>query len=105
MRRDGSSLFGAEERFNTYYRVSGAYPIAEEPWWPLEQVSEFKLRYSRGTAGNRPSYGDKDAILSLGAETECSTRAPWGTRSSAPSTPPSRSSGSTWWPGTTCRSS
>lgn len=68
VRRDGSSLFGAEERYNTYYRVSGAYRMAEEPWWPLEQVNEFKLRYSRGTAGNRPSFGDKDAILSLGAD-------------------------------------
>ena len=68
VRRDGSSLFGAEERYNNYYRVSGAYRMAEEPWWPLEQVNELKLRYSRGTAGNRPSYGDKDAILSLGSD-------------------------------------
>jgi TonB-linked SusC/RagA family outer membrane protein len=65
VRRDGSSLFGSEERYNNYYRVSGAYRVAEEPWWPLEQVNEFKLRYSRGTAGNRPSFGDKDALLTL----------------------------------------
>ncbi len=65
VRRDGSSLFGSEERYNNYYRVSGAYRMAEEPWWPLEQVNEFKLRYSRGTAGNRPSFGDKDALLTL----------------------------------------
>ncbi|HEX2094032.1 MAG TPA: SusC/RagA family TonB-linked outer membrane protein [Longimicrobiaceae bacterium] len=65
IRRDGSSLFGAEEQYNTYYRVSGAYRMADEPWWPLPQVNEFKLRYSRGTAGNRPSYGDRDAILTL----------------------------------------
>ena len=68
VRRDGSSLFGEEERYNTYYRVSGAYRMAEESWWPLAQVNEFKLRYSRGTAGNRPSYGDRDAILSLGSD-------------------------------------
>ncbi|HEX7241370.1 MAG TPA: SusC/RagA family TonB-linked outer membrane protein, partial [Longimicrobiaceae bacterium] len=68
VRRDGSSLFGAEEQYNDYYRVSGAYRVAEEPWWPLPQVGEFKLRYSRGTAGNRPGYGEKDAILSLGSD-------------------------------------
>ncbi|MDQ3996806.1 MAG: carboxypeptidase-like regulatory domain-containing protein, partial [Gemmatimonadota bacterium] len=34
VRRDGSSLFGPEERWNTYYRVSGAYRLAEESWWP-----------------------------------------------------------------------
>jgi hypothetical protein len=28
LRRDGSSLFGPEERWNTYYRVSGAYRMA-----------------------------------------------------------------------------
>ncbi len=56
VRRDGSSLFGPEERWQTYYRGSAAWRMAEEPWWPLEQVNEFKLRYSRGTAGGRPDY-------------------------------------------------
>ena len=65
VRRDGSSLFGQEERYNDYYRVSGAYRVAEEPWWPLAQVNEFKLRFSQGTAGNRPNYGDRDALLTL----------------------------------------
>lgn len=56
VRRDGSSLFGPDERWQTYYRGSAAWRMAEEPWWPLEQVNEFKLRYSIGTAGGRPSY-------------------------------------------------
>jgi TonB-linked SusC/RagA family outer membrane protein len=59
VRRDGSSLFGPEERWNTYYRVSGAYRMAEEEWWPFTTVSEFKLRASRGTAGGRPSFADQ----------------------------------------------
>lgn len=59
VRRDGSSLFGPEERWQTYYRTSAAWRMAEEAWWPIEPVTEFKLRYSRGTAGGRPSFGDR----------------------------------------------
>lgn len=59
VRRDGSSLFGPEERWHTYYRLSGAWRMAEEGWWPFASIDEFKLRYSIGTAGGRPSYGDR----------------------------------------------
>jgi TonB-linked SusC/RagA family outer membrane protein len=59
VRRDGSSLFGPEERWHTYYRASGAWRMAEEPWWTIGAIDEFKLRYSIGTAGGRPSYGDR----------------------------------------------
>jgi TonB-linked SusC/RagA family outer membrane protein len=59
VRRDGSSLFGPEERWHTYYRASGAWRMAEEAWWPVEAINEFKLRYSIGTAGGRPSFGDR----------------------------------------------
>jgi TonB-linked SusC/RagA family outer membrane protein len=59
VRRDGSSLFGPEEQWNTYYRVSGAYRLGEEQWWPWPLFSEFKLRASRGTAGTRPDFEDQ----------------------------------------------
>jgi hypothetical protein len=59
LRQDGSSLFGPNERWNTYYRVSGAYRLTEESWWPWRSVNEFKLRASRGTAGGRPSFNDQ----------------------------------------------
>ena len=59
VRRDGSSLFGPEERWHTYYRASLAYRMSEEPWWPFDQVNEFKLRVSQGTAGGRPSFADQ----------------------------------------------
>jgi TonB-linked SusC/RagA family outer membrane protein len=55
-RRDGSSLFGADERWQNYYRVSAAWRMAAESWWPLPFVTEFKPRYSRGTAGGRPGF-------------------------------------------------
>ncbi len=65
VRRDGSSLFGPEERWATYYRASAAYRMASEPWWPFEQINEFKLRYSRGTAGGRPGFADQYEVFSL----------------------------------------
>ena len=59
IRRDGSSLFGPEERWQTYYRLSGAYRISEESWFSLPLVTDLKLRYSRGTSGNRPEFSDQ----------------------------------------------
>ena len=59
IRRDGSSLFGAEERWHWYYRASGAYRMTAEPWWPIESINEFKLHFSRGTAGGRPNFADR----------------------------------------------
>ncbi|HET7187013.1 MAG TPA: hypothetical protein VFI52_02605, partial [Gemmatimonadaceae bacterium] len=59
VRRDGSSLFGPENRWNVYHRLSGAYRMAEESWWPVKSISEFKLRASQGTAGGRPDFDDQ----------------------------------------------
>ena len=56
IRRDGSSLFGADKRWHTYYRLSASYRISMEPWWPLSFLNEFKLRFSQGTAGGRPQF-------------------------------------------------
>ena len=56
VRRDGSSLFGPNERYNWYYRGSLAWRMAEEPWWPVRAITEFKPRISQGTAGNRPGF-------------------------------------------------
>jgi TonB-linked SusC/RagA family outer membrane protein len=59
VRRDGSSLFGPESRWNVYHRLSGAYRLAEESWWPIKSITEFKLRASQGTAGGRPDFADQ----------------------------------------------
>jgi len=67
VRRDGSSLFGPAERWHTYNRVSTAYRMAEESWWPFEQIGEFKLRVSRGTAGGRPTFPDQYETLNVDA--------------------------------------
>lgn len=56
VRRDGSSLFGADERWQTYYRGAAAWRIGEEPWFNVPAVNEFRLRYSLGSAGGRPNF-------------------------------------------------
>jgi TonB-linked SusC/RagA family outer membrane protein len=66
-RWDGSSLFGPNERWNQYYRLSGAWRMAQEGWWPLSNFNEFKLRASRGTAGGRPSFNDQYETFSFNA--------------------------------------
>lgn len=65
VRRDGSSLFGEEERWQTYYRASGAWRMAQEAWWPFDNINEFKLRYSIGTAGGRPRFASQYETFSV----------------------------------------
>ncbi|MGH9891739.1 MAG: TonB-dependent receptor domain-containing protein, partial [bacterium] len=65
VRRDGSSLFGPESRWSTYYRVSGAWRVTEDASIP--GVDEWRLRASYGTAGLRPSYDDQYEILAVNA--------------------------------------
>lgn len=56
VRRDGSSLFGANERWQTYYRGAAAWRVSEEPWFTVPAIDQLKLRYSYGTAGGRPRF-------------------------------------------------
>ncbi len=67
LRWDGSSLFGEDERWNTYYRASVAWRPSQEPWWFIDDIGEFKLRLSYGTAGNRPSFAAQYETYSVGA--------------------------------------
>lgn len=56
VRRDGSSLFGPDERWQTYYRGSAAWRVSQEDWFNSDFLNELKFRYSYGTAGNRPRF-------------------------------------------------
>ena len=53
-RIDGSSLFGANNRWNPYYRISGAYRINED--LKIPGIQELKLRAAIGTSGQRPEF-------------------------------------------------
>jgi TonB-linked SusC/RagA family outer membrane protein len=61
IRRDGSSLFGPEERWQTYYRLSGAWRANEDLRIP--GIDELRLRASYGTAGLRPGFNYQYEIL------------------------------------------
>ncbi|HEV8509094.1 MAG TPA: SusC/RagA family TonB-linked outer membrane protein [Gemmatimonadales bacterium] len=63
VRRDGSSLFGENNRWATYYRVSGAWRLTEDMRVP--GLDEWRLRASYGTAGLRPGYDNQYEILSV----------------------------------------
>jgi len=56
-RRDGSSLFGPNNRWADFYRISGAYRITED--FHIPGFQELKLRAARGTAGLRPRFLDQ----------------------------------------------
>jgi hypothetical protein len=62
-RRDGSSLFGPEERWQDFYRVAGAWRVSED--FRIPGVQELKLRAARGTAGLRPQFADQYETYSL----------------------------------------
>jgi len=53
-RYDGSSLFGANERWQSYYRLSGAYRVTKD--FPIPGFQELKLRAAYGTSGQRPIF-------------------------------------------------
>lgn len=53
-RHDGSSLFGPESRWNSYYRLSGAYRVSKD--FPINGIDELKVRAAYGTAGIRPDF-------------------------------------------------
>jgi TonB-linked SusC/RagA family outer membrane protein len=53
-RRDGSSLFGAANRWRNFYGVSGAWRVSQD--FHIPGFQELKIRAARGTAGLRPGF-------------------------------------------------
>lgn len=57
VRRDGVSLFGSEERWQTFFRGSLGYRISEAI--KINGIDELKIGASLGTAGGRPGFTDR----------------------------------------------
>ena len=55
-RYDGSSLFGAGNRYAPFGRVSGVWRVSQEDFWNVPFMNEFRVRASRGTAGSTPRF-------------------------------------------------
>ena len=66
VRRDGASLFGAANRWQTYGRGSVAWRMSEESWFGVDQISDLKFRASVGQAGNRPRYSAQYETFTIG---------------------------------------
>lgn len=65
VRRDGSSSFGDDERYQIYYRGSLAYRISEDV--EIEGIDELKVRASYGTSGQRPPFSAQYETYSAGS--------------------------------------
>lgn len=65
VRRDGSSLFGPDNRWANFGRVAASWRLTQEPWFKVPGLDEFKLRYSVGTAGNSPSFAAQYEVYQL----------------------------------------
>lgn len=66
VRRDGASLFGSANRWQTYGRGSVAWRVSEEDWFAFDAVSDLKLRGSIGQAGNRPNFTAQYETFAIG---------------------------------------
>ncbi len=65
VRRDGSSLFPASNRFATFPSISAGWRISRESFMQnMPVISDLKLRASYGTVGNQaiPAYGTVPVI-------------------------------------------
>jgi len=67
VRRDGSSLFGPDSRWATFGRASVGWRIAQEPWWSIPAVTEFRVHGSYGTAGGSPRFDAQYETFNVGA--------------------------------------
>ena len=63
VRRDGSSLFGEDERWQWFSRGSLAWRITQD--FQIDGVDELKLSASLGTAGGRPGFNDQYEIANV----------------------------------------
>ena len=66
VRRDGSSLFGPDERWHTYYRGAVAWRVSEEAFWKIRAIDQLQLRFLVGTAGGRPNFAAQYETYQLG---------------------------------------
>ncbi|HEU4879107.1 MAG TPA: hypothetical protein VFT21_06630, partial [Gemmatimonadaceae bacterium] len=66
-RRDGSSLFGSNNRWANYYGISGAWRISED--FTIPGIQDLKIRAAKGTAGLRPGFEYQYETYSVSAGT------------------------------------
>jgi hypothetical protein len=58
LRVDGNSAFGSGLGLQQYPKISAAYVVSEEPFWPTQWISTFKVRGALGESGKAPGAFD-----------------------------------------------
>jgi len=53
LRDDGSSRFGANNRWGYFPSIAGGWRVSQEDWFKLPWVNDLKVRLSDGTNGNQ----------------------------------------------------
>lgn len=66
LRRDGSSRFGADQKWGTFPSVAASWRISQEKFFKSDVVSNLKLRASWGMTGNQ-EIGNYNSISTLSA--------------------------------------
>ena len=67
IRRDGSSVFGKDNRWGTFPSASAAWNITEEQFMQNQNIfDQLKLRVGYGVSGNAMGFGAYDAIVTYG---------------------------------------
>lgn len=62
IRRDGSSNFGKDFQYGTFWSASAGWNIAKEDFFSVDGINDLKLRGSYGTVGNRSGIGRYEAL-------------------------------------------
>jgi TonB-linked SusC/RagA family outer membrane protein len=68
LRRDESSVFGADHRWGTFYSVGASWNISEEAFMKQQHIFDLlKLRASYGQTGNTNGFGFYTALPTYGS--------------------------------------
>jgi TonB-linked SusC/RagA family outer membrane protein len=68
LRRDGSSLFGRDNRWTNLPGISASWIASREGWWfGGDALSLLKLRAAYGETAQRPSFAAQYATFTIGA--------------------------------------
>jgi TonB-linked SusC/RagA family outer membrane protein len=69
-RRDGSSRFDVNNRWSSFYGVSGGWRITQEPFMAdIHWLNELKLKGGYGQTGGQASLGNYDYLALIGTGT------------------------------------
>lgn len=61
VRRDGSSNFGKDVQYGTFYSGSVGWNVAKESFFQVDAINDLKLRGSYGSVGNRAGIARYDS--------------------------------------------